>query len=209
MTEIRIATPSDAAQMLSIYTPYITNNAISFEVTVPSVAEFEQRITATLGYYPWLACESAGRVVGYAYASQHRERQAYQWSVECSVYVDQDHRRKAIGLALYTSLFACLRLQGYANVLAGITLPNVASQTLHERLGFEPVGMYKNIGYKLGAWSNVWWGQLTLSDLPDHPSPAKAIADISGTPAWQIALASGNNFSPNPPRLPSHRYSEI
>jgi len=194
MAEIRIATPSDAAQMLSIYIPYITDNAVSFEVTVPSVAEFEQRITATLGYHPWLACESAGRVVGYAYASRHRERQAYQWSAECSVYVDPDHRRKAIGLALYTSLFACLRLQGYANVLAGITLPNLGSKTLHERLGFEPVGIYKNIGYKLGAWRNVWWGQLTLSDLPGHSSPPKATADISATHAWQTALASGNQF---------------
>ena len=194
MPEIRMATPNDAEQMLAIYTPYITDNSVSFEVIVPSVTEFQQRLATTLQRHPWLACESDGHVIGYAYASQHRERKAYQWSADCSVYVDPANHRGGIATALYTSLFACLRLQGFINVIAGITQPNPASKALHQRMGFESVGTYEHVGYKFGAWRDVWWGQLTLAALPDPPSPPKPIADVSTTPAWQNALAEGQRL---------------
>ena len=194
MAEIRMATPDDAEQMLAIYAPYITDNAVSFEVSVPSVREFQQRTSTTLERYPWLACELQGRVVGYAYASEYMERAAYQWSADCAVYVDSANRQTGVGTALYTSLFACLRLLGYRTVLAGITLPNAASEALHVRMGFDPIGTFKDIGYKLGSWHDVWWCQLTLGDLPDPPAPPRSIGEVSGTPAWQHALAEGQRL---------------
>ena len=191
MAEIRMATPDDAEQMLAIYAPYITDSAVSFEVSVPSVREFQQRTSTTLERYPWLACELQGRVVGYAYASEYMERAAYQWSADCAVYVDSANRQTGVGTALYTSLFACLRLLGYANVFAGVTLPNPASGALHQRMGFEPVGTYTHVGYKFGAWHDVWRGHLTLGDLTSPPAPLKPISAVRGAPAWRDALAEG------------------
>lgn len=194
MAEIRMATPDDAERMLAIYAPFITDNAVSFEMSLPTVAEFQERVTTILQTRPWLACESDGRVIGYAYSGPFHAREAYQWSTECSVYIDPAHRRQGIGIALYTSLFALLRLQGYVNVIAGLTVPNPGSEALHSRMGFASVGTYENIGYKLGAWQDVWWGQLTLGDLPDPPAPPKPIGEVSGTPAWHAALAEGQRL---------------
>ena len=194
MAEIRMATPNDAEQMLAIYAPFITENAVSFEMAVPSVAEFQQRVATVLDMRPWLACESEGRVVGYAYAGPHRVRETYQWSTEVSVYIDPASRKSGVGTALYTSLFACLHLQGYRIALAGITTPNPGSQALHARMGFEDIGTFKDVGYKLGSWHDVWWCQRWLGDLPDPPAPPKPIGDVSSSPAWQAALAEGQRL---------------
>ena len=169
---IRLATGADAEAIAAIYRPIVADTAISFETNPPGPAEMEWRIAATLPFAPWLVYEEHGKIAGYAYGSRHRERAAYQWSVDVSVYVDDAFRRRGIGSALYTALFPQLRLQGFFAAHAGITLPNAGSVGLHESLGFVPVGVYRGVGYKLSAWHDVGWWQRSLRDrIPDPPPP--------------------------------------
>lgn len=169
---IRLADRGDVEAMLAIYAPVVERTAISFELTPPSAEEFASRLDAVLARYPWLVCEIGGRAAGYAYASEFKARAAYQWSAETTVYVHADYRRRGVGRAAYSSLFACLRLQGFRAAYAGIALPNAASVALHESMGFERVGVYPKVGYKLGAWHDVGWWRLALADAPDDPPPA-------------------------------------
>ena len=187
---IRLAQPDDARQMLAIYEPFILNNAVSFELDVPTTAEFESRITHTLTWFPWLVCESAGTVIGYSYASNHATRGAYNWSVDVSLYVAEEYRRQGVGRALYTSLFACLRLQGYFNAYAGITLPNPASVTIHETMGFTCVGALKDDGYKFGQWHSVGWWELPLQKRAVPHTPI-SLPSIKTTPGCLQAMDSG------------------
>jgi L-amino acid N-acyltransferase YncA len=121
------------------------------------------RIDRTLPTLPWLVAEdAAGEVCGYAYAGKHRERPAYQWSVDTTVYIRADQRGLGIGRALYERLLAILREFGYCQAFAGIALPNAGSVALHQALGFEPIGVYRGVGYKHGAWHDVGWWQKTL-----------------------------------------------
>src|SRR5262245_59630554 len=153
--EIRTAHPSDAATIAAIYRPIVEETTISFETTPPDANEIARRIADTLTAFPWLVCDLEGQIAGYAYASKHRVRAAYQWSVDTSVYVDTAYRRLGIGRALYQSLFAILAAQGYVNAFAGIALPNAGSVGLHEAVGFVRIGTYHRVGYKLGAWRDV------------------------------------------------------
>jgi phosphinothricin acetyltransferase len=171
---IRLATANDASDCLAIYAPVVTGTAISFELEVPTVEEMRRRITETLPRYPWLVLEEPGGVRGYAYAGAHRQRPGYRWSVDVSVYVAATARRAGVGRRLYTSLLELLRLQGFVNAFAGVALPNEASVGLHEALGFQPIGVYRNVGFKLGRWIDVGWWQLQLQDLSD---------DLPGEPA--------------------------
>ncbi|PKB79385.1 MAG: GNAT family N-acetyltransferase [SAR202 cluster bacterium Io17-Chloro-G9] len=187
---IRMARAEDAEQMLDIYAPIVRITAISFELEPPTVSEFKSRVTEYLEVDPWLVCELDGLIAGYAYASRHRARAAYQWSVDVSVYVAEDQHRLGIGRALYTSLLQCLRLQGYYHAYAGITLPNPASIALHESMGFQPVGVYQNVGYKLGQWHSVGWWQLALQNH-SAPEPPFSLRDLLDTPAWRQAIGGG------------------
>lgn len=173
--KIRFATPNDAVRLLEIYAPYVLETPISFETEVPELSEFKQRIQDTSAKFPWLVCETEGPIAGYAYASAHRSRCAYEWSVESTVYVDGRHHGKGIGRELYQELFRCLKAQGVVNVFAGITQPNEGSVRLHESLGFVPIGRFKDIGFKQGKWWDVGWWQLQLQK-PSHPSPLKSPA---------------------------------
>jgi L-amino acid N-acyltransferase YncA len=171
---IRLANPTDAVAMLAIYAPYIRNTSITFETGVPAVADFANRIHSYLADWPWLVYEKDGHIVGYAYASRYRERVAYQWSIECSVYIHNDHHRSGIARALYSSLFSILKVQGFANVYAVINLPNDPSIALHESMGFKYFATYEMVGYKLGKWKDVGWWQLQLNDyLREPPAPLK------------------------------------
>ena len=173
---------SDAEAVRDIYRPFVLDNATSFETELPGVADIEDRIRKLKDDYPWLVFEADRQVLGYAYASSHRARKAYQWSVEVSVYVHETVRRCGVGRALYLSLFEVLRRQGYANAFAGITLPNPASLGLHESLGFTQIGVFSRIGYKFGQWHDVVWLQLRLLDLEEpvpNPIPAKDVIDSS------------------------------
>ncbi len=168
---LRLATEADAAAVQAIYAPYVEKTAISFETEPPSVAETAARIARTGITYPWLVYETdAGGVLGYAYASQHRDRAAYRWSVDVAVYVDAAAQRRGAGRALYGRLLPLLARLGYHNAYAGITLPNAASIGLHAAMGFRPVGVYRNVGHKLGAWHDVGWWVCVLRDAAAEPA---------------------------------------
>jgi phosphinothricin acetyltransferase len=189
---IRPARESDGTAVAAIYRPSVDGSVISFEIDAPSAAVMARRIVETSRAYPWLVCEVDGHVAGYAYASRHAERAAYRWTVNVSVYVEAAFHRRGIGRALYRSLFAILAAQGYRLACAGITLPNAASVGLHESLGFTPVGVYRAVGYKLGAWRDVGWWQLALArDDGRPPSEPIEMAAVEARPDWPALLACG------------------
>ena len=176
MKTIRLASPSDAAAVLAIYAPHILHTAFTFETEVPSIENFAQRIITYQENWPWLVYEADGFIAGYTYATKHRERAAYQWCVESSVYVHTDHQQKGIAKALYTALFKILQYQGCRNVYAGITLPNDKSIAFHKNFGFAWLGDYSKIGYKLKRWNTVSWWQLQINDYSDDPvAPMKFV----------------------------------
>jgi phosphinothricin acetyltransferase len=189
---IRVALPEDAEAILAIYAPIVRETAISFEVEPPTPLEMHERIATTLRRLPWLVCERQGEVLGYVYASPHRARAAYQWSVDVSVYIHAQVRRTGTGRALYHALFQLLSLQGFYQCFAGITLPNPASVGLHEALGFQPVGVYQAVGYKLKGWHDVGWWQRTLQPRLSLPTPPTAFEVLRQTSnAWEAALHAG------------------
>ena len=165
---VRSATLDDAEPLLAIYRPYVLHTAISFELEPPSLTEFRGRIERSLREWAWLVAEREGRLVGYAYATPHRSRGAYKWSVEPSVYVADGSQRQGIGKVLYEALLPRLAEQGWCNAYAGITLPNEASVALHRRLGFQAVGVFPSVGRKFGAWHDVSWWHLCLRPDPSH-----------------------------------------
>lgn len=191
MARIRLASEDDAAQIQAIYAPIVRDTIISFETVAPTVDEIRARIRSTLERLPWLVLIQEDALLGYAYASQHRTRIGYQWSVDVSVYVHPDARRKGAARALYTSLLNILIIQGFFNAYAGIALPNAASVGLHEALGFQPVGVYHGVGYKLGAWHDVGWWHLRLRPLADAPAAPFSLEEARRNPDWQIVLESG------------------
>lgn len=180
---LRIATPLDAAAIHGIYAPIVRDTVISFEIDPPSEAELARRISTTLETFPWLVAEDAGSIRGYAYASRHRDRAAYAWSVDLAVYIHADARRQGVGRRLYETLFSILARQGVHAVFAGITLPNQASVSLHEAVGLTHVGVYREVGYKLGAWRDVGWWQKRLDGLDGLDGPTRAPASIIPFPA--------------------------
>jgi phosphinothricin acetyltransferase len=174
VSAIRVARLADAPQVAEIYAPSVDGAFISFETEAPSADEMRGRIAKTLTTHPWLVHEEGARILGYAYASRHRDRAAYQWSADVSCYVRPEARGRGIGAALYRELLHILAELGYRNAYAGIALPNEASVRLHESVGFEPVGVYRGVGFKHGAWRDVgWWGR-RLGALEDDPAPPRA-----------------------------------
>ncbi len=160
----------DARACAQIYEPFVRDSAVSFEVEAPSADEMAGRIERIAKTHHWLVAERDEQIAGFAYASPHRERRAYRWAADVTVYVDPAHHRHGIARQLYEELFRLLRLQHIYVACAGITLPNAASVGLHEALGFTPVGVYRDIGYKAGAWRDVGWWQLPLL-VADGPPP--------------------------------------
>jgi phosphinothricin acetyltransferase len=166
---VRDARAADAAACAAIYAPYVTGTAITFETEPPSEGEMAARIETASSGYAWLVLEHEGRVVGYAYGGRFHARPAYRWACEVSVYLENCRRRTGGGRALYEALLARLRERGFRIAIAGMTLPNEASVGLHQALGFEPVGTYRRIGYKLGGWHDVAWMQCRLLDEGGEP----------------------------------------
>jgi L-amino acid N-acyltransferase YncA len=164
---IRDADPQqDASACAAIYGPYVSDSIVSFEERPPTAEETADRIGAA---YAWVVAEHEGVTLGYAYGSRHRDRAAYRWAADVAVYIAADHHRAGVGRALYTRLFEQLRAIGLWTLCAGITQPNDASNGLHHALGFAPVGTYRRIGWKAGAWHDVQWWQLDLH--PSEPGP--------------------------------------
>jgi phosphinothricin acetyltransferase len=173
---IRHADPArDSAGCASVYAPYVRDTVISLEEEPPSAAEFERRIETISLRFPWLVAEDGGAVIGYAYASAHRERAAYRWAADVAVYINRDRQRRGIAHALYDALLSLLVRQGMHVACAGITLPNEASVALHESFGFKPVGVYKRISWKMRGWHDVGWWELELrpvsEEAPGEPAP--------------------------------------
>jgi L-amino acid N-acyltransferase YncA len=166
---VRDATTADAAACAAIYAPYVTGTAITFEYEPPSAREMARRIATAGERHAWLVADDRERVVGYAYGGTFNQRAAYRWSCEVSVYVELGRRRSGVGRLLYEALLARLTERGYRMAVAGMTLPNDASVGLHRAMGFEPVGVYRQIGFKHGAWHDVEWAQRALGDGSDPP----------------------------------------
>ena len=177
-TEVRLATTDDAREIIDIYSPSVISAATSFEKVVPPVDEMQSRIESCLQKFPWIVCTVDEKIAAYVYASKHREREAYQWSCECSVYVRDNYKGKGIGQDLYQLLFRILKLQGFKNVYAGITLPNEASVRLHEKCGFRAFARYENIGYKFGCWHTVGWWKLQINNYDQEPPPPLKLSGL-------------------------------
>jgi len=184
---IRHADPGrDAAACAAIYAPYVTDSVASLELDAPSDAEFAKRMEAIALTHPFLVAvtddgEEVGPVAGFAYAAPHHERAGYRWCADVSVYVDRRHHRRGVGRQLYEALFGLLRRQGLWTACAGIGLPNDASMGLHRACGFEPVGVYRRVAHKHGAWQDVAWLQLELR--PEQDFAARADPPEPGPPA--------------------------
>jgi L-amino acid N-acyltransferase YncA len=175
---VRVAVVADAPAIQAIYAPMVERTAISFEQEAPSIEEMAQRITTTLDLYPYLVAERDGQVVGYAYASPHRAREAYRWAVDVTVYIDPAAHRNGIGRALYQQLLPLLVRQGYHAAYAGIALPNAGSVGLHEALGFTHIGTYPEVGFKHGQWHDVGYWRKAL----DGSTPPRSIIPFSELP---------------------------
>ena len=175
---IRFVSSADAQQILNIYEPFVLNTATSFETNVPPLSEFQERIKSYSSLAPWLVAELDGQIVGYAYATAHRSRGAYQWSQETTVYIHPDFRKRGIAQTLYEQLLSALKSQGFCKALAIITLPNEPSVNFHQKLGFKHIGEMKNIGFKFDRWHTTSWWDLDLQQLGHVPSAIKPMESI-------------------------------
>jgi len=177
---VRLADPArDAADIAEIYRPAVELTAASFEMAAPDADEMARRITATLLRTPWLVAESeTGGVVGYAYAAQHHERAGYRWSVNVSAYIHPEHHGRGVGRRLYDELLELLCRQRLVNAYAGIALPNAPSVALHERIGMRRIAVYEGVGHKLGAWHDVAWYGMRLTEPSDPPAEPIWLPDL-------------------------------
>jgi phosphinothricin acetyltransferase len=185
---LRLATPHDGAACAAIYRPYVEATAVSFEHAAPDAAEMTARIARTIQRTPWLVAEVDGRVRAYAYASRHRERAAYDWTAETTVYVDAALTGRGLGRAVMTALLAILRIQGFHLAVAGVTLPNAGSVALHRSLGFTRIGEFEAIGFKLGRWHDAEWYGLELGPRESDPPPVRPLPEIRATDGIRAAL---------------------
>ena len=188
---LRRAMPEDGEALAAIYAPIVRDTAISFEIAPPDGVEMARRVAAAGDGWPWLACESQGRLLGYAYACRHRERAAYRWACETSVYVAEAARGRGVARSLYAALFDLLARQGYRRAWAVIPLPNPASLGLHRALGFEPAGHYADAGCKFGRWHDVAWLGRALAPADLDPGEPLSLAALGAeTVASVLAQAT-------------------
>lgn len=177
---IRFATPADAEQIAEIYAPIVRDSIISFEEEPPDASEIRARMAALQGRYPWLvAVDADDRVLGYAYASEHRVRPGYRWSVDTTIYLAQRARGRGLGKVLYSDLLRIVEEQGFYTAYAGITLPNDASVGVHASVGFTLLTVFPAVGFKHGRWHDVSWWRRPLKEptgVPHEPLPLDAIS---------------------------------
>ena len=175
---IRPATVADLPRILEIYTPYVEHTAISFEYTVPTLAEFTDRFLGITAQFPWLVWEEEGTILGYAYGSLPFERAAYQWSAEASIYLCAEARGKGIGRKLYAALEEILKKQGYRKVYAIITTANEASVAFHQAVGYRHTATFPDCGYKFGQWYGTVWLEKDLNTWPAPPHTPISVNEL-------------------------------
>ncbi|OYU96208.1 MAG: N-acetyltransferase [Bacteroidetes bacterium B1(2017)] len=190
--EIKLITEPDIEEVLAIYTQYVLHTSITFEHTVPSFEEYAQRVNTNTQKYPWLIAKQGTNIVGFAYCSTHRYREAYQWSPESTIYMAPNFQGKGIGKLLYSTLFELLKMQGFVNVFAGVVIPNPKSIALHKSCGFEEIGIFKKIGYKQGTWHDTFWFQLALAEHTQNPIEPVSLNKIYQTEEFINILSKAN-----------------
>lgn len=191
---IRFIKENDAPEILSIYRPYIEETTITFECITPSLSDFEKRIKKISAFYPYLVCEIDNKVIGYAYAGKIRERDAYMWDAELSIYLDKQFQNLGIGKILYKTLIEILKLQNVYNVYGVITLPNDGSVKLHKKLGFNTIGIFHNTGYKFDSWRDVIWLEKNIKEFNGSPETLTAIHDVDKTDIDEVLLKYNNKL---------------
>lgn len=183
---IRPASPEDAEALLEIYAPYVRETAISFEYDVPSPEKFRERIRKTLERFPYLLAEAEGELLGYAYTGPFKNRAAYDWAVETTIYLRRDLRRQGLGRRLYGALEDISRAQGVRNLEACVACPEAEdpyltwnSVNFHAHMGFRLVGTFYKCGYKFGNWYNMVWMEKLLGEHPARPDPVIPFSELS------------------------------
>ena len=180
---VRAAMPQDAEQLLEIYTPFVISedcsvSNVSFELTAPSLAEFRQRIVDISSKYPYLVGEKNGQILGYVYCHPYRERLAYQWSVEVTIYLAPAGQGKGLGRLLYETMEKLLCLQGVTMAYSCITVGNDHSIKMHEAVGYRLIGTFTNSGYKNGQWLDTVWLEKQLKPCPKQPDNIKSWREL-------------------------------
>jgi phosphinothricin acetyltransferase len=183
---IRIAKAEDAPKFSEIYRPYVEKSAVSFETEAPDTAEFCRRIKETEKNYPWIVLEEDGKILGYAYAHRYRERKAYDWAVESSIYLADEAKHQKIGDRLYKSLMCILKEQGVLLAYAFITSPNPESENFHLRFGFERESLQKKIAYKNGAFRDLAVMRYEIGPFPEIPQPLVPFEILRKNPAFRL-----------------------
>jgi phosphinothricin acetyltransferase len=187
--EIRLIEPGDAESTLEIYRPYVEETPISFEYDVPALEEWKERIASYSTVYPWLVALKDGEMAGYAYGSKHRARTAYDWSAESTIYVAGKHHGSGLALHLYDTLFQLMKLQGYVNVYAAVTVPNPRSERFHLASGFTEIGYFRRVGFKFGEWHDTRWFQKHLVEHPPEPRTPLSTAELRNSMGFREIMA--------------------
>jgi L-amino acid N-acyltransferase YncA len=167
---IRAAILDDAAAILDIYKPYIESSHVTFEYTIPSLDEYRERMRSVMQTYPWLVSQVNGEIAGYAYATKFRERAAYQWDFETSIYIADKFQRDGLATDLYNALFEACRELGFYNAVAVMSLPNEKSHKFHLKMGFREVGIFRNTGFKQGKWYDVLFLEKNITPCTGEPA---------------------------------------
>lgn len=185
---IRTAGIHDAQALLEIYAPYVRNTAITFEYEVPKPADFQKRIENTLKKYPYIVAEADGEILGYAYTGAFKERAAYDWSAEVSIYVKEDKHGNGVGRKLYAALEEISRVQRILNLNACIACSDMEDEyltndsvTFHSHMGYTMVGKFHQCGYKFGRWYDMVWMEKRIGEHPADPAPVILFSDLSWT----------------------------
>ncbi len=195
---IRLAREEDAPGILEIYAPIVRDTAISWEYDPPDESAMRGRIRDKAGHgYPWLVAEDGAGIAGYAYAGRWRDRQAYDWSCESSVYVHPGHRQRGLGRTLYAALFRVLSAQGFRYAVAGIALPNPESIALHESVGMSLAGTHRGVGFKSGEWRDIAFYEIRLG--PEGlPSPVIPVLELASREGWEELIGGSGPAGPAP-----------
>ena len=188
---LRVATEADAEELLKIYAPFVESedrnlSDVSFEYEVPSVSEFAGRIRDISAKYPYIVCEHEGRLIGYVYAHEYKQRAAYQWGVEVTIYLAPEGQGVGLGRLMYAKLEELLRLQGVVVTYACVTKSNEHSVRMHEALGYKIIGTFNNAGFKHGHWLDVVWLEKRIAELPALPAPIRSIKEIAAAEIAKI-----------------------